>query len=767
MLNQKTIQMIPQNCNMLVKVLSFINNEEEEQSEQEMDKKHKVFEILRTSMQLQEVEDEENDYESDYIPVPCQEACLSQQSTQKSQQSQYLRSPLQTFTQHFQNQNKGFGGRLFTLTDETEYTVDDRKPTHTRGPSKIQEILQDLQANVADDIMKMANDIIKFTENSSNTNGSAQFIPSDQKQKRQLSEQKINQQPRDPKADNLKDGFKLFNKQNSQKQLQSQNYVNKQSQKSNSENEPMKYQQQLPKANNQTNTFNYNSNNTNYNSNYNTNSSIQKNQQKSQRNSEEYIKNNTKQNSNSKSSNQIQNPRTSQQQFNQNIQQNLNQQYSSNKDEYNNQQQIYSSNRNSNNNSNRDSVFSKKSKQHEIDEFDDNFHVDYDSFKNNPNYNQISQNFYDIVQKQFNFSQNSDDEYQDQQSIENQTPNLNISKKLEKDNLSINNSGTINQQSDKKSYQEFCEPCQKTQESEKKQSNSVQKKKVKRRKRSRIPKNLKYFLDIIEEQSNDYYTPDKSLLESSECLDTIQSVPNFGESEHQNMNYRSDRKNFTISEGNKIQMRTPNTQGIKEELQSSDSYDRPNSTLINQTLVNFEDIDQILNQVQGYKTFRQKNQEEEAILASWNRVCNEIIRKNLLPVTLNLERIQNQLEIQQQNQYCQKRYQLFNVLNRNYLNHTQKTEQNSFVENSCFIGSDQQQLDKIEAEIQVDDNDDTAIGLLNKQFSPNFSDVCKRIQFTSAPEEPKILQGKGLNNKDMPNVQMYNNNYEQQLNYQF
>ncbi|CAD8080328.1 unnamed protein product [Paramecium sonneborni] len=762
MLNQKTIQMIPQNYNLLVKVLSFINNEEEEQSEQEIEKKQKVFEILRTSMQLQEVEDQENDYDTDYIPVPCQETCLSQQSTQKSQQSQYLRSPLQTFTQHFQNQNKGFGGRLFTLTDETEYTVDDRKPTHKRGPSKIQEILQDLQANVADDIMKMANDIIKFTENSSNTNGSAQFIPSDQKLKQPLSEQKINQQNKEPITNNLKDGFKLFPKQNSQKQLSTLNQQDQSNQNSFSQKQPQNYKQQIPKTNSQQNTNNYNSNNTNYNSNYNTNTSIQKNQQKSQRNSEEYTQKNVKQTSNSKSSKQILNTRTSQQQINRNFQQNSNQQISINKDDHINQ---YSSQRNSDNYNVRESAFSKKSKQHEIDEFDENFHVDYDSFKNNPNYNQTS-NFYDIVQKQFNFSQNSDDDYQDQKSVENQTPNLNISKRLEKDNLSINNSGTIEQQSDKKSYQEFCEPCQKTQESEKKQNNQAQKKKVKRRKRSRIPKNIKYFLDIIEEQSNDYYTPDKSLLESSEGLDTIQSVPNFGESEHHNMSYRSDRKHLTISEGNKIKMRTPNTQDIKEVLQSSDSYERPNSTLINQTLVNFEDIDQILNQVQGYKTFRQKNQEEEAILASWNRVCNEIIRKNLLPVTLDLERIQNQLEIQQQNQHCQKRYQFLNALNRNYINHTQRTEQNSFVENSCFIGTDQQHLEKSEAEIQIDDNDDTAIGLLNKQFSPNFSDVCKRIQFTG-PEEPKILQGKAFINKDLPNVQIYNNNYEQQLNYQF
>ncbi|CAD8081731.1 unnamed protein product [Paramecium sonneborni] len=759
MLNQKTIQMIPQNSNLLVKVLSFINNEEEEQSEQEIERKQKVFEILRTSMQLQEVEDEENDYESDYIPVSCEEACLSQQSTQKSQQSQYLRSPLQTFTQHFQNQNKGFGGRLFTLTDETENTVDDRKQTHTRGPSKIQEILQDLQANVADDIMKMANDIIKFTENSSNTNGSAQFIPSDQKLKQPLSEQKINQQSKESKTNNLKDGFKLFQKQNSQKQLQSQNQQDQSNFKSFSQKQPQIYQQQISQANSQQNTINYNSNNTNYNSNYNTNTSVQKNQQKSERNSEELTQGNIKQTSNSKSSKQILNTRTSQQQINSKCQQNSNQKLSSNKDDQ-------SSQRNSNNYSNRESVFSKKSKQHEIDEFDENFHVDYDSFKHNPNQNQITQNFNDIVQKQFNFSQNSDDDYQDEQCIENQTPNLNISKKLEKDNLSIHNSVTIEQQSDKKSYQEFSEPCQKTQESEKKQNNQVQKKKVKRRKRSRIPKNIKYFLDIIEEQSNDYYTPDKSLLESSEGLDTIQSVPNFGESEHHNMDYRSDRKHFTISEGNKIKMRTPNTQDIKEELQSSDSYEHPNSTLINQTLVNFEDIDQILNQVQGYKTFRQKNQEEEAILASWNRVCNEIIRKNLLPVTFDLERIQNQLEIQQQNSHCQKRYQFLNALNRNYINPNQKTEQISIIDNSCFIGTDQQNLEKSESEIQIDENDDTSIGLLNKQFSPNFSDVCKRIQFTG-PEEPRILQGKALTNKDLPNFQMYNNNYEQQLNYQF
>ncbi|CAD8075345.1 unnamed protein product [Paramecium primaurelia] len=759
MLNQKTIQMIPQNYNMLVKVLSFINNDEEEQSQQEIEKKQKVFEILRTSMQLQEVDDKENDYESDYIPVICEEACLSQQSTQKSQQSQYLRSPLQTFTQHFQNQNKGFGGRLFTLTDETEYTVDDRKPTHTRGPSKIQEILQDLQANVTDDIMKMANDIIKFTENSSNTNASAQFIPSDQKSKKQLSEQKINQQPRETNTNNLKNGFKLFHKQNSQNQLNNSSLQ--------TNGEPQKQNQQLQKGTNQVNTINYNSNNTNYNSNYNTNTSIQKCKQKSERNSEENMKNNSNHNNNSKSSKQIVNTRTSQYQINCNSSQNSHQQNSPSQDDQRNQYQFYSNKQNSNKNSNRDSVFSKKSKQHEIDEFEENFHVNSDSFKNNPNYNQISQNFYEIVQKQFNFSQNSDDEYQDQQSIENQTPNLNISKKLEKDNLSINNSGTINQQSDKKSYQEFCEPCQKSQESDQKENNIVQKKKIKRRKRSRIPKNIKYFLDIIEEQSNDYYTPDKSLLESSECLDTIQSVPNFGESEHHNMSYRSDRKNFTISEGNKIKIKTPNTQDIKEQLQSSDSYDRPNSQLINQTLVNFEDIDQILNQVQGYKALRCKNQEEEAILASWNRVCNEIIRKNLLPVTLDLERIQNQLEIQQQNSHCQKRYQLINAFNRNYLNHTQKTEQNSFVENSCIIETDQQQIEKSESEIQVDDIDDAGVGLLNKQFSPNFSDVCKRIQFTS-PEEPKILLGKVTNYKDQQNVQMYNTNYEQQqLNYQF
>ncbi|CAK80355.1 unnamed protein product (macronuclear) [Paramecium tetraurelia] len=741
MLNQKTIQKIPQNCNMIVKVLSFINNDEEDQSQEEIEKKQKVFEILRTSMQLQEVEDQENDYESDYIPVPCEEACFSQQSTQKSQQSQYLRSPLQTFTQHFQNQNKGFVGKLFTLTDETEYTVDDRKPTHTRGPSKIQEILQDLQANVADDIMKMANDIIKFTENSSNTNGSAQFIQSDSKLKPHISQYKANQQPRETKANNLRDGFKLFEKQNSQKQLKSDTQLDKQSLKSNCQNEPQKYIQQLPKTNYQTNANNYNSNNTNYNSHYNTNASVQKNQQKSERNSQEYTKNNSNRNSYSQ---QIINTRTSQEQINCNSSQNSLQQNSPNQDDQRHQYQFYSKKQNSNNNSNRDSVFSKKK-----------FHINYDSFKINSNNNQISQNFYDTVQKQFNFYQNSDDENQGKQSIENQTPNLNISKKLEKDNLSINNSSTLNLLSDKKSYQEFCEPCQNTQESDKKQNSSIQKKKVKRRKRSRIPKNIKYFLDIIEEQSNDYFTPDKSLLESSECLDTIQSVPNFGESEHDNMSYRSDRKNFTISEGNKIKIRTPNTQEIKEELQSSDSFDRPNSQLINQTLVNFEDIDQILNQVQGYKALRCKNQEEEAILASWNRVCNEIIRKQFTSGDFGSRediKLTGNLTIK---------------LALNYFNHNQKTDQNSFVENSCFIETDQQHLEKSESEIQGDDNNDAEVGMLNKQFSPNFSDVCKRIQFTGL-EEPKILFGKATSSKDLPNVQIYNTKYEQQLlNYQF
>lgn len=52
-------------------------------------------------------------------------------------------------------------------------------------------------------------------------------------------------------------------------------------------------------------------------------------------------------------------------------------------------------------------------------------------------------------------------------------------------------------------------------------------------------------------------------------------------------------------------------------------------------------FEQILLELHRIKSYRQRNHEEEAILASWNKMCTEIIRKNLLPVSLNIEMIQN------------------------------------------------------------------------------------------------------------------------------
>ncbi|CAD8160449.1 unnamed protein product [Paramecium octaurelia] len=84
----------------------------------------------------------------------------------------------------------------------------------------------------------------------------------------------------------------------------------------NCQNEPQKYLYNMPKTNDKANTNNENSNNTNYNSKYNTNASIQKRQQQSERNSQEVIKINSNQNSYSQSSQQITNTRTYQQQIN-------------------------------------------------------------------------------------------------------------------------------------------------------------------------------------------------------------------------------------------------------------------------------------------------------------------------------------------------------------------------------------------------------------------------------------------------------------------
>ena len=49
-------------------------------------------------------------------------------------------------------------------------------------------------------------------------------------------------------------------------------------------------------------------------------------------------------------------------------------------------------------------------------------------------------------------------------------------------------------------------------------------------------------------------------------------------------------------------------------------------------------MDDILRSIDAFRTYN-SNREEEAILASWNKLCVEIIKKNLLPVTLNLERV--------------------------------------------------------------------------------------------------------------------------------
>ncbi|CAD8160448.1 unnamed protein product [Paramecium octaurelia] len=211
-----------------------------------------------------------------------------------------------------------------------------------------------------------------------------------------------------------------------------------------------------------------------------------------------------------------------------------------------------------------------------------------------------------------------------------------------------------------------------------------------------------------------------------------------------------------------MKIKTHNTQEIKKELQSFDSFDLPNCQLIHQKQVNFEDFDQILNQVQGFKALRFNNQEEEAILVSRNQVCKEIIRKNLLPITLDLERIKLTGKLTIKLAFL-KKISIINALNRNYQNHNQ---QNSFVENSCFIYTDQQPFEKSQSEIQVYDNNDAEVVMLNKQFSPNFSDVCKRISFTGL-EEPTILLGKATFSKELPNGQMHNTKYEQQLNYQF
>ncbi|KAM3139632.1 hypothetical protein pb186bvf_008277 [Paramecium bursaria] len=311
------------------------------------------------------------------------------------------------------------------------------------------------------------------------------------------------------------------------------------------------------------------------------------------------------------------------------------------------------------------------------------------------------------------------------------------------------------QNSPQEFQQEFQPVCQKTQESDKKTEVQQPKKKPKqRRKKSRIPKNLKYYLDIIEEQSNDQFTPDKSQLDETEDLECIQSLPCFANN-NQYSQYQQELQQFSrtcmkqVSSGKKE--RYPQQQNMEVKSfrntitqQSSDS----NNSSINYTKnLTLQDLDDILRSIDAFRTYN-SNKEEEAILASWNKLCVEIIKKNLLPVTLNIERIQNQYKTTSSKRIGFKRR--INTHRSEITDHQDNSTVNIHTCNSVLKVIDQNVIDHSSSDIQVEVSQD-----LNFQFSPNFSDICKRIQFSSGSyhQEDKTQKFK------QPSFLQYKNEY--------
>lgn len=105
-------------------------------------------------------------------------------------------------------------------------------------------------------------------------------------------------------------------------------------------------------------------------------------------------------------------------------------------------------------------------------------------------------------------------------------------------------------------------------------------------------------------------------------MDTIHSVPCFGDCSRVSIEYHSQAKHTHYEEEHEHE----------HERYCPDSlefHSEVNPLRLNELMLDHHRI----------RTYRSHNREEEMILASWNRLCSEIIRKNLLPVSLNIEMV--------------------------------------------------------------------------------------------------------------------------------